>query len=267
MISIELISKGENSLTEVLESIKNQDFNDYEIICADSSGDIKIQKILKKYKCRIINLPAGTPFLKARYTAHKYATGEKALILDSTRPLKHNALSLLYQKYYKHNMVIIREDSLGRGFWVNQANLLKDLSEKEIGRIKQETIGFLLPRFYDTKILTEAYDTIKKDTGRLFNKIGYGEHHLIFEECRKISNDIVISDEMLLSHYEDDNINKIIRKYYFYGKSQKILKKLKNSETKKLSTHKRNNVKIITRLKILPISLARGIPFLLGYIL
>ena len=139
MISIELISKGENSLTEVLESIKNQDFNDYEIICADSSGDIKIQKILKKYKCRIINLPAGTPFLKARYTAHKYATGEKALILDSTRPLKHNALSLLYQKYYKHNMVIIREDSLGRGFWVNQANLLKDLSEKEIGRIKQET--------------------------------------------------------------------------------------------------------------------------------
>jgi len=267
MISIELISKGENSLLSVLDSIKNQNFDEYEIICADSSGDIKIKNILKEYKCRVIDLPVGTPHLKARYIAHKCANGDKVIILDSTRPLKDNALSIIYQKYYKRDMVIIKEDSLGSGFWVKQAELLKTLSEEEINRIEKETIGFLLPRFYNAKILTEAFENVKKDTGKLFDKISYGEHHLIFEECRKISSDIVISDERLISHYEDDNIKKIIKKYYFYGKSQKILKKLKNSETKKLSTHKRNNVNIITRMKILPIDMARGIPFLLGYML
>jgi len=267
MISIELISKGENSLLSVLDSIKNQNFDEYEIVCADSSENIKIKNILKKYKCRIIDLPVGTPHLKARYIAHKYAGGDRAIILDSTRPLKENALSIIHQKYYKHDMVIIKEDSLGNGFWVKQANLLKDLSEEEIDRLEKETLGFLLPRFYDTKILTEAFENIKKDTGELFDKISYGEHHLIFEECKKISNDIVITEERLISHYEDDNIKKIMKKYYFYGKSQKILKKLNNSETKKLSTHKRNNENIASRMKLLPITLARGIPFLLGYIL
>ena len=267
MISIELISKGENSLLGVLDSIKNQNFDEYEIICADSSGDITIKNILKKYKCRVIDLPVGTPHLKARYTAHKYANGDQAIILDSTRPLKDKALSIIYQKYYMHDMLIIKEDSLGSGFWVKQADLLKTLSEEEINRIEKETIGFLLPRFYDAKILTEAFENIKKDTGELFDKISYGEHHLIFEECKKISNDIVITEERLISHYEDDNIKKIMKKYYFYGKSQKILKKLNNSETKKLSTHKRNNENIASRMKLLPITLARGIPFLLGYIL
>ncbi len=186
MVSIELISKGENSLLGVLNSIKNQNFDEYEIICADRSGDIKIRDILKKYKCEVIDLPVGTTALKARYIAHKYANGDGAIILDSTRPLKDNALSIIYQKYYKHDMLIIKEDSLGSGFWVKQAELLKTLSEGEMDRIEKETIGFLLPRFYNAKILTEAFENIKKDTGKLFDKISYGEHHLTFEECGKI---------------------------------------------------------------------------------
>lgn len=116
-------------------------------------------------------------------------------------------------------------------------------------------------------MLTTAFENIKTNTGELFNKISYGEHHLIFEECKKISSDIVISDERLISHNEDDNIKKILKKYYFYGKSQKVLKKLKNSDTNNLSLHRRKNIDFITRMKILPIDMARSIPFILGYML
>ena len=92
MISIELISKGESSLQSVLESIKNQTFKDYEIVCADSSNDNNVKTLLLKYNCKVIELPNDSGHLVARYNAHKYASGERSLILDSTRPLKNNAL-------------------------------------------------------------------------------------------------------------------------------------------------------------------------------
>ena len=266
MISIELISKGESSLKNVLESIKNQSYKDYEIICADSSNNINVKNLLLKYKCKVINLPENSGHLIARYTAHKYANGNKSLILDSTRPLKNNALEILYKNYYNYDMVILREDSLGKGFWVNQAKLLKYISEMQDKRLNNETLAFLLPRFYNTNLLTKAFDNIMKNTGKLFNKISYGEHHIIFDECKKLYNNICITNELLLSHYEDYSLKKIIKKYYWYGKSQKILKDLSESAASNLSTHMRKNVALEMRLKTIPISTARGIPFILGYI-
>jgi len=266
MISIELISKGESSLKEVLESIKNQTFKNYEIICADSSNNINVKNLLLKYNCKVIDLKESSGHLIARYTAHKYANSNRSLILDSTRPLKNNALEILSENYYNYDMVILKEDSLGRGFWVNQAKLLKNISEMQSKRLNDETLAFLLPRFYNSDLLTRAFNNIIENTGNLFNKISYGEHHLIFEECKKLSNNIKVTNEMLISHYEDNSLKKIIKKYYWYGKSQKILNKLKDSETSKLSTHRRRDVCLKMRLKIIPITVARGIPFMLGYI-
>ena len=266
MISIELISKGEPSLKNVLESIKNQSYKDYEIICANSSNDINVKNLLLKYNCKVIDIPVNSRHLIARYTAHKYAKGDKSLILDSTRPLKNNALEILYKNYYNYDMVILREDSLGHGFWVNQAKLLKDISEMQSKRLSNETLAFLLPRFYNSDLLSEAFNNIIKDTGKLFNEISYGEHHIIFDECKKLSNNIGITNEILLSHYDDSSLKKIIKKYYWYGKSQKILKQLSASAASNLSTHIRKNVNLKMRLKTIPINATRGIPFILGYI-
>ena len=266
MISIELISKGEPSLKNVLESIKNQSYKDYEIICANSSNDINVKNLLLKYNCKVIDIPVNSRHLIARYTAHKYAKGDKSLILDSTRPLKNNALEILYKNYYNYDMVILREDSLGHGFWVNQAKLLKDISEMQSKRLSNETLAFLLPRFYNSDLLSEAFNNIIKDTGKLFNEISYGEHHIIFDECKKLSNNIGITNEILLSHYEDSSLKKIIKKYYWYGTSQKVLKHLSGSAASNLSTHMRKNVDFKMRMKTIPISAARGVPFILGYL-
>ena len=133
-------------------------------------------------------------------------------------------------------------------------------------RLSNETLAFLLPRFYNSDLLTKAFDNIITNTGNRFNKISYGEHHIIFDECKKLSNNIGITNELLLSHYEDGSLKKIIKKYYWYGKSQKTLRGLSESAASNLSTHMRKNVAFTMRLKTIPISTARGIPFILGYI-
>ncbi|SIM60751.1 glycosyltransferase family A protein [Cuniculiplasma divulgatum] len=266
MISIELISKGEQSLIEVLESIKNQSYRDYEIICANSSNNINIKKMLLEYNCKVIDLPTNSLALFARYIAHKCANGDRSLLLDSTRPLRNNALELLYKNYYNHDMVILREDSLGKGFWVNQAKMLRYISELQLSRLNKESLAFLLPRFYSSKLLSEAFNAIIKNSGKLFDQISYGEHHIIFDECKKLSDKLEVTSEILLSHYEDSSLKKIIRKYYWYGKSQRTLRGLSGSAASKLSTHHRRNVKFSMRLKTIPINSARSIPFILGYI-
>lgn len=267
MISIELISRGEESLENTLISIKNQDFPDYEIICADSSGKDDVSLLLERYGSKVINLPKNTGFLEARYTAHIHSSGEFSLILDSTRPLASNALSILHEKYEKYDMVMIRENSLGNGFWVEQARLLKIISENQFYRSYNEALAFLLPRFYKSTLLTKAFDRLRSNIGPLFNDIGYGEHHLIFDECMKVSNNMVLTNEILISHYEDDSLYKIVNKYYRYGSSQKILKKLKNNSPGKLSTHYRKGIGSKNRIKIIPITFARGIPFAIGFFL
>ncbi len=266
MISIELITRGEPTLKNTLDSIFNQNFKNYEVICIDSSGKFKTKDLLSTYNCKVIELPGETKHLVARYEANKYAGGDRALILDATRPLVSNALNTLNNLYSNHDMVIIKEGSIGKGFWVHQSNILKEISEMQNARLNSEILGFLLPRFYNRNILSKAFDAIVEHTGQLFTKISYGEHHLIFEECMKLSHDFILTNEILLSHYEDDNLMKILKKYYWYGKSQKVLKNLKDSQTNNLRTHVRKNIGLRNRIRTLPINTARGISFILGYV-
>ena len=266
MISIELISRGEGSLKDVLDSIMEQNFKDIEIVCADASSNPAVKELLLDHGCKVIDIPQNTGHLKARFIAHQNATGEKSLILDSTRPLKRNALNVLFTEYYKSDMVIIKEDCIGEGFWVKQARIIKDISDTQILRNDNETLAFLLPRFYNSSVLTKAFLEIYTGLGDLFDEVSYGEHHLIFEACKKFSNNVCLTKETLISHYEDDSLIKIINKYYRYGKMQKVLKYIPNSAVNDFSSHRRKGINLMKKFQCLPIVIARGIPFLIGYI-
>ena len=267
MISIELISRGEPYLKETLESIRKQNFSNYEVVCADSSGKRDIESLLDNYGCKTVILPEHTPFLAARYQSHLHSKGEFCLILDSTRPLRENALKILSEKYSIYDMTIIKENSIGQGFWVEQARKLTEISISEFKRLNGETLAFLLPRFYRREVLDHAFNRIRKNFGDLFDKIGYGEHHLIFEEGRKVGKSLGLTDDWLINHFEDDSLIKILKKYHRYGKSQRVLKLIENTETKYFSRHMRKNIEIRERISTSPISIARSLPFLIGYLL
>lgn len=254
-------------MLNTLDSLFMQDYDDYEVICVDSSEDWLVADYAKEHDLFLVSLPNDTKHLRARYEAHLHSKGELSLLLDSTRPLKRNALRELADKFCSYDMTIIKEDSIGQGFWVNQSRKIKVISERQLIQIQNVTPAFLLPRLYNSILLTAAFKDVKSLAGHLFSEISYGEHHLIFESCRKYSQNVGITTESLLSHYEDNTLMKIIRKYHWYGKSQRILNTLEKTDASKLSSHIRKDVNLSDRVCTLPLTVARGIPFMLGYLL
>ena len=88
MISIIIPTLNEEKyLPLLLESIKKQEFSDYEIILADAGSKDKTLEIAKKYNCRIIvgGLPA-----KGRNEGAKAARGDILFFIDADSILPHD---------------------------------------------------------------------------------------------------------------------------------------------------------------------------------
>ena len=81
MISIIIPSLNEEEyLPLLLESIKKQNFSDYEMILADAGSTDKTVEIAKKYKCKVIK--GGLP-AKGRNEGAKIAKGELLFFCDA----------------------------------------------------------------------------------------------------------------------------------------------------------------------------------------
>ena len=85
----------EEYLPVLLESIKEQDFTDYEIIVADADSDDKTREIARKYGCKIVD--GGLPAV-GRNNGAEVAEGEILLFLDSDLKLTEDYLrDVLYE--------------------------------------------------------------------------------------------------------------------------------------------------------------------------
>ena len=95
-VSIELISRGEETIKKVLESIDKQSFKNIEIVAVIAANSSYTYRVLKDFDANVVEVPPKTGHLEARFIANEYATGEYRLLLDSTRPLELNAINLSY---------------------------------------------------------------------------------------------------------------------------------------------------------------------------
>ena len=85
----------ENYLPILLESIKEQDFDDYEVIVADANSTDRTREIAKEYGCVIVD--GGLPAV-GRNNGASVAKGEYLLFLDSDLKLTENYLrDVLYE--------------------------------------------------------------------------------------------------------------------------------------------------------------------------
>jgi len=81
MLSIIIPTLNEEKyLSLLLESIKKQDFKDYEIIVADAGSEDKTLEIAKQYNCQVI--PGGLP-AKGRNNGAKVSKGDLLFFLDA----------------------------------------------------------------------------------------------------------------------------------------------------------------------------------------
>ena len=91
MLSIIIPTYNEEKyLPKLLESIRNQNFKDYEIIVADGNSEDNTRKIANKYKCKIIN---GGSQANGINNGAKQAKYNNLLILDADASLPINFLN------------------------------------------------------------------------------------------------------------------------------------------------------------------------------
>jgi len=94
----------EDYLPLLLESIKKQDFIDYEVIVADANSKDKTVEIAKNYKCRIT---MGGSVSKGRNEGAKIAQGELFLFVDADMFFPYlGFLTELIKKFEKRKLEI-----------------------------------------------------------------------------------------------------------------------------------------------------------------
>ena len=95
--------KEEENLPGLLESIKSQDFDDYEIIVADANSTDKTKDIANSYGCMVID--GGLP-AKGRNNGAEYAKGDILLFLDADLKLSKNYLNDMLEEFTSRNLGI-----------------------------------------------------------------------------------------------------------------------------------------------------------------
>ena len=267
--SIEIITMGEKSLQESLESIRKQSFNSFEIVCANSSSNPVTAKILDDYSVKHLEV-GPVKHLRGRELSHSLSSGKASLIMDSTRLLKPNALDVLKIYIEQYDIVAIKEGSIGSGFWVNQAKVYKNISEKNTDSklIREKIPSYILPRLYKNDILTKTFISLRqKIPDKLFDSIGYGEHHIIFQEALSMTESLYYYKEKeLIMHYEDPSLQSIYRKYKAYGMDQITLGALPHYNASHIFAHSRklNKSQIVGNILCFPIISVRMFSFLIG---
>lgn len=93
----------EECLPKLLESIKKQDFKDYEIIVADAHSKDKTREIAKKYGCTVVD--GGLP-AKGRNSGARAAKGEYLLFLDADIILTKYYLKQIVYEFIKNGLDI-----------------------------------------------------------------------------------------------------------------------------------------------------------------
>ena len=103
MLSIIIITKNEEiMLPRLLESIKQQNFKDYEVIVSDASSTDKTKEIAKKFNCRIVE--GGLPSA-GRNNGAKAAKKDILLFLDADVILPPEFLSRNIKEFKDKNLV------------------------------------------------------------------------------------------------------------------------------------------------------------------
>ena len=261
MISIELSVVSGRYLDELLESLRAQEFQGYELIivnsnpeCTDKIRDFGAKEIFR-----------STGKLEARKIAHEVSKGEFELLLEETRFLRPDALQNL-NNLGNVEMAIINEFEVGNKLInrINRADARLGFEgwEKGTGTL------FVLPRYFRRDVLDFALGAAyAKIPSNIVSKIVASDLEIIYYEAFKKYRNILKVKENLIYKYGERSFRESFRKYFRYGQTQRVLQGTVYDDLLALGMRRRR----IVSLRYIPVVLAiysvRGTAFFIGYYL
>ena len=257
-ISIEIVSNYDPRIINLLESIREQNFQEYETVVATDCQNLI--DLIKDYDVKVVQtMSSGT--LYRRMEAHKRSKSRKSLLLEASRFLHRNCLLELSQN--NHDMIVVEEKDVGNGLIARLQNVERSVSVHKTVKFSPKSL-IVEPRVFSKPILDKAFLEIGDIPESILLKIQYGDLDIIYHESFKVSQDVSRSDFPLIYHHTDENIFELIKKYYNYGKSNRFIKMTKYSENFTLKNHFRPYYGIKESFQLYPLWLTKALSFGLG---
>ncbi len=200
--------KFEETFRKTLESINNQDYDNFEIIIVDSSIDDCIYRLIKNYQNIKYIRSSNYERSAKRNEGVKFACGDYVVIVDSDMILSKSVLSECWKNFSINDdlkMLCIPERSCGNGFWSNCKSLERT--------------------FYDDYKWMQAARVFKKDCFMEFN--GYDSENTGSEDYdlpRRVefkygSKCVGMITNILTQQEGQINIYSQFKKKFMYAKS------------------------------------------------
>lgn len=196
-----------STLTEALESVKNQTYPNIEVIVADGGSHDDTLKIAKKYGAKVF---FAQELGRARYTAFSKSRGEYILFFDSDQIMDKDLIAKCVEKCQKTNCdaLTLSEKSIVRKGTLVEKLIAYDKFVIDSLKDDDAIFGTAIPRFFKAKILQ----------GIVWPKeLSVFDHTGIFLEVIKKGAKVEYLSSPSLRHYEVDSWRKFFKKFYRYG--------------------------------------------------
>lgn len=203
LVSVIVPTKNSVEFLEAcLESIKNQNYKNIEIIVVDNNSKDNTKKIALKYTKKVFE-KGPERSIQRNFGANK-AKGKYILFIDSDMTVERKVIQECVEKFEKYPKVgglIIPEKSIGESFWAKCRKLEKTF---------YEGVGWIeAARFYRKNI---------------FDRVGGFDPKLISGEdwdlSSRVEKELKISriKSFVLHNEGKVSLTKIVKKKYYYSK-------------------------------------------------
>jgi len=248
---------SEKTLGRALENVKNQTYENIEIIIVDSYSEDKTLEIAKKFNVKIVMCKGK--LLEARIVGAKKSRGEYVLFLDSDQILEKTAIERAVKKMEDYDYLWFYERSYNKEKFLPS---LYDADRVLVQKYLEE--GVVLPRFFKRSLLLKAFKNIPKEHIRI---CGAQDHIVTSYEVEKISKKIG-KVENAVWHIEPDNLIKLFKKQYRWGRTTRDFyerKVYRELITKKDKFRKFRFGEPRLSIKSFILRILRGVPYKLGF--